>query len=254
MLAGIGGIKYEQNYFLYKKPFVSNIDFKPSWVPLQQGSYKGLASIYDVNIVKLLKTPTLDQTTRHSIPLLLYATTWYQYIPESSFKGNLEAGPRWIGRFQYLVGILPTALLAIGCFTMAAMLWRAFLLGWKGVGAPELLGLCAALAFVGNVVLLLHEFALTDVWSILQGRLLFPTILGAMILCDLGASALARRMGAQQFRALLNVWICLLLAGSVAYFGVEIALHPTRFLFDCARLAPPSQPFLAAYEAVSVCV
>jgi hypothetical protein len=225
LVLALGCVKYFQNAVLYGRPFVSNLDFNPGWLAGQQGTYRGLSSIFDVNIFKLIRTPILDESTVHSIPLVLYGTFWYQYIPESNFRGNLSPGPRMIGRFMDLVGVLPALVLAIGVIAVPLRLLEDRRPALPRAAAGTLLRSFAAAAFAANLALLLYELSLFDNWSTLQARSLFPSILGGFVLFDLGIETLARRIDTPR---VFKFWHYAFLAGVAAYYAVEIVSASPR--------------------------
>jgi len=217
----LGSAKYVLNASTYGNPFISNLNFNHVWIKQQQGTYLGLYSLLDCNVFKLLRKPTLDESTKHSIPLMLYGTFWYQWIPESNFRGNSLPLTSWIGRYMDCLGILPTAISVLGIFVFSRKLWCS-----NGecpfVEPSGLLKGAAVLTFVGNLLILLRTFFQTDVWSVLQARSLFPSILGALVVCDQGLSCFAFRIRASRT---ITYWRLLFVVGAVSYFVSEIVLQ-----------------------------
>jgi len=221
-LLGLGSLKYIQNIELYNKPFVSNLDFTPFWLHEQQGTYQGLSSIFDINAFKLIRHPILDESTQHSIPLMFYGTFWYQYIPESTFKGNLMPKTNYVGRYQYLAGILPATVLIVGGLAGLTKLLRRMKSKPFDLSLQDSLRLSSSAAFFGTVALLLYQLSLFDNWSILQARSLFPAILGSFILFDIGIETLAHWINT---RRTFKYWQSAFLIGSTSYFVVEVTLQ-----------------------------
>ena len=220
-ILGCGSLKYIQNAARYGKPFVTSCDFKPGWLAGQQGTYQGLGSIFDINIMKLLRCPTMDSSTLHSIPLLLYGTFWYQYIPESNFHGNAVPVLRHLGRYMNAVGFLPTCLCIIGGLmflyrslpSACSRLSTVSRQGWLRAAAP--------LVFAGNLAMLLGSFFQFDAWSILQARSLFPTLLGGFVLADIALAYPATWIKTER---VMTIWQWAFVPGTVAYFTGEIVL------------------------------
>ena len=218
LLLAIGSMKYGQNALLYGKPLVSNLNFNPPWVAWQQGTYTGLKSVLDANILKLVVKPTYDESTRHAVPLLLYGTFWYQYIPESNFHGNLSPVLKRLGSWMYVVGIIPTLLLLVGL--MALIRSPRLTLGipsWRGLLRGAAIG-----AFALNLAIVLWTFRNFDVWSILQARLLFPSLPGALVLLDAGIASIKGRLNLSHC---LCIWSTAFGVGVVGYFGSEVVLQ-----------------------------
>jgi hypothetical protein len=218
LLLAVGSMKYEQNALLYGKPLVTNLNFNPPWVAAQQGTYTGLKSVLDANILKLVIKPTSDESTHHAVPLLLYGTFWYQYIPESNFHGNLTPGLNRLGSWMYVVGVIPTLLLLVGLMalirsprlTLGIPGWRGWL---RGV---------AVSVFAVNLAIVLWTFRNFDVWSILQARLLFPTLPGALVLLDAGIASIKGRLNLDNC---LCIWSAAFGVGVAGYFGSEVILQ-----------------------------
>jgi len=186
LVLAIGGYKHVQNYVQYGRPFLSNLDFDPAWAAGQKGTYRGLDSFLDLGVHKLVRQPGFSEATRHSYPLMLYGTFWYQYIPESNFRGCRSATLRPLGSLIYLLGLAPTALTACGlilCFRDAC----------RGRGDPAAVaGILAIALLLANLGLLLAAELRYDVWSIMQARLLFPSIFGFVVPLTRGLEWAAR--------------------------------------------------------------
>jgi 4-amino-4-deoxy-L-arabinose transferase-like glycosyltransferase len=73
---GLGSYKFIQNYREAKNPFTSNLDLPLPWVAEQQLSYRGAASFFDVNLLKLIKSPSGSPAIIAAYPLVFYGTFW----------------------------------------------------------------------------------------------------------------------------------------------------------------------------------
>lgn len=224
-LLSAGCAKYIQNIVQHRRPFVSNLDFKPEWLPSNQGTYNGFVSIVDVNLFKLVQEPVLSDTTRHSIPLLLYGTFWYHYFNDSNFRGNLLTKPKHIGRFLYLVGFIPTVLLLVGFFNI--LLIFSHWVRAKLSDAAMILQFSAVAVFLANIAMLLWVFSKWDAWSILQARSIFPALIGGFVLFEAGIQVVQRRVDTTM---LFRIWQSAFLIGVASYFAVELAIWSTPSL------------------------
>lgn len=122
-----GSYKYVDNYRKEGKVFVHNLDIFP--LPYHAVFYQGLSSLYNCNIISLIKDPNLSSKhpSQHAAPLLLYGTFWYKHF---YFENNLGFGNvtkfRYIGSLCYILAILPTLLIFWG---MVDATQKAFVLG-----------------------------------------------------------------------------------------------------------------------------
>ncbi|MDI6741845.1 MAG: glycosyltransferase family 39 protein, partial [Smithella sp.] len=117
----IGSYKYIQNTVSLGTPIIHNLDFNPIWAEQQKPTLQGISSFVDFNILKLVETPTVSSSTLHSLPLLFYGTFWYEYIPESSFRGNLTNLSK-VGSLIYVIALIPTMLIFLGLMRILSSL------------------------------------------------------------------------------------------------------------------------------------
>jgi 4-amino-4-deoxy-L-arabinose transferase-like glycosyltransferase len=187
----VGGYKFAENYVRLGSPFVSNLDFNYPWVYAQKQSYRGVASFLDFNLLKLLKSPAVSPATEGSYPLLLYGTFWYQHIPESNFAGDRRAPFNYLGSVIYLLALVPSVLCAIGTIVLLKAVPRLLRSGGFEEAADRQTLMCAAALFIlfGNLLLIFTAAFKYHVWSILQGRLLFPSFLGLLVAYGAGFAA-----------------------------------------------------------------
>jgi 4-amino-4-deoxy-L-arabinose transferase-like glycosyltransferase len=106
----IGSYKYVESAIHFGQPFVHNLDFDPPWAAAQKPTYVGMTSLYDVNLLELVKHPTYSDHTRFSYPLLLYGTFWYPYYMEASSGSALD----YLGSAIYVVALIPSLVMFIG--------------------------------------------------------------------------------------------------------------------------------------------
>jgi hypothetical protein len=219
LAAIVGCYKYVENQMHYGGPVIHNLDLQHEWGISQTGTYTGVRSLVDFDIVKLLRSPRLSEQTAHSIPLLMYGTLWYSHIRESSFQSPASAA--YVAPALYLLGLAPTALLIAGWW----MLWMTRPGGDRELASFDRL----AAALLGlNLALVIALGLRYDVWSCFQSRLLFPSMAGIVLSLATGLEFVWRRWPAPLRAIVLLNLVCLFMA-FVTYYAVEIACRdPVR--------------------------
>jgi 4-amino-4-deoxy-L-arabinose transferase-like glycosyltransferase len=180
----LGCYKYVESLVLFGNAAVSNLDFG-NWIREQQPTWLGVSSLFDFNLLKLIRDPVISAATVHSYPLMIYGSFWYALIPESTFQGNLIPPFNRIGSLIYIAALVPTLLMLVGAVRIA--------LAALGLGsrAPrhDALDRNARRDYEGVLLLvaLLNLFLIVavgwkyDVWSVFQGRLLFPSYFALLL-------------------------------------------------------------------------
>jgi 4-amino-4-deoxy-L-arabinose transferase-like glycosyltransferase len=222
LAAGLGSWRYVQSYREARNPFVSNLDSGHPWVIAQQSSYRGAVSFFDVNLWKLLRSPSVSPQTQGAYPLLLYGTFWYQHIPESNFYGSSSAPYYYLGSVIYVLALAPSLVFFYGLFLLAERLPR-FVISCDLSRQDDqrlLAGFVAVLFLLGNLALIVAVALKYHVWTLMQGRLLFPSFCGLLVAFGTGASALADGRTAS---AVLKAAMVALLACFFLYFASEIS-------------------------------
>jgi len=159
----LGSYKFIENEVRYGRALVHGMEFGQPWVEDQRPTVLGLRSWVDIDIVTLLREPYSERreggvTNPHSVPLLMYATLWYAYVPVSNFRGIWER-TAVLPQLTYLLAI-PATLLIVA--------------GW--IAAIRRPGAWIPLAFfAGNLAIVLAAGVKFDAWSCFQSRLLFPS-------------------------------------------------------------------------------
>ena len=222
LACGLGSYKFVRNYIEVKNPFVSNLDLGFSWVAEQKESYRGAASYYDANLLKLVASPSLSPATEGAYPLLLYGTFWYQHIPESNLLGSRRAPFNYLGSAIYVLALVPTAIFFYGLLILLKRLPR--FLGGFDPSLEEcrrlLVSYVAVFCFLGNLALIGDVVLKYHVWSVMQGRLLFPSFTGMLVPFGVGIAATANyRFAHAALRWAMGALICCF----GAYFASEIA-------------------------------
>jgi hypothetical protein len=211
----LGCYKYVENAVNFGNPIVHNLDDAGPVMQSQRGVWKGPQTIFDLNIVKLIRRPILQIHNTFSYPLLFYATFWYPHIPDSSYRANIN-GYAWVGSLIYALAIVPTLIFLIG---LARGTWIS---ATSGLHSPrDRLVACAIAMLLANFLVVLAAGIKYDIWSCFQSRLCFQSFLPMMMLFSLGMEILPRwrwLRGIVQTICWGTVLCCLL------YFAVEIAL------------------------------
>jgi len=193
MFSLIGSYKFVQNQIYLSKPFYNNLDSNEPWLKKQKPTYIGLKSIYDINLVKLVSYPTITPHTSHSYPLLLYGTFWYQYIPESNFKGN-RSPLKYLGSFIYIVAVVPTLIFFVGFLRVIYSGHK--LLSYRRLSKIYFNKLLYEIILVGllmmNILMVVSVGVKYDVTSVFQSRSFFPSFGGIIIIFSSGLNLLKR--------------------------------------------------------------
>jgi 4-amino-4-deoxy-L-arabinose transferase-like glycosyltransferase len=227
----LGCYKYVENFILFGNPTVSNLDFW-NWTSEQQPTWLGISSLLDFNLLKLVRDPVISASTVHSYPLMLYGSFWYALIPESTFRSNLVSPFNHLGSMIYLAALCPTLLMLVGAnrIAMAALGIRAWAETAQSAHARNRLDYegVLLLTFLLNFLLIVTVGWSSDVWSVFQGRLLFPSFFPLLLAFNAGME------GADHSRLLANLMRCLmaaLIALFLVYIIVEVWLaiyHPVN--------------------------
>lgn len=220
----LGCYKYAENAYFFGNPIISNLDLW-SWAQSQQPTWIGVPSLIDFNLTKLVRNPIISISSVHSYPLMIYGSFWYPLIPESTFIGNLLSPFNRLGSLIYLAALGPTLLMCVGAaqMAMAAVRWGAFATPIPSADIRErtVYEGCLLLTLALNLVLILIVGWRSDVWSVFQGRLLFPCYFVFLLAFNRGTEwAQSSRLITSVIRITMGALIGLFLA----YFAVEIWL------------------------------
>ncbi len=212
----LGSYKFIENTMRLGRPLVHNMSFEPEWAVRQEGTWQGVSTLLDINVWRLIEKPARFRPVQHSIPLLLYGSTWYPL--KVTFGWQATRFPPTIPRILYVAGVVP-ALLVIGGVLLLAWFSRTL------VHAPRLTGddyfrrvhaLTLLLVIGGTFGVVISAGLRFDAWSSFSGRLLFPSMGALCVSLGVGLGRLpdaaARGMG----WALWFAW-----GASLVYFAVE---------------------------------
>ena len=222
LAGGLGSWRFVQNYRQVGNPFVSNLDSGHPWMIAQQSSYRGAVSFFDVNLWKLLRSPSVSPKTEGAYPLLLYGTFWYQHIPESNFLGSGSYPFYYLGSVIYVLALASSLVFVFGLFLLAKRLPR--FVATCDLSQEEdqrfLTGFVAVLFLFGNLALILAVALKYHVWTLMQGRLLFPSFCGLLAPFGVGVSALADK---RLTGTVVKVAMVALVACFCLYFASELS-------------------------------
>src|SRR5262249_1871262 len=156
---------------------------------------------------------------------MIYGSFWYALIPESTFRSNLVPPFHRLGSMIYLVALCPTLLMLAGVVRIgiAAMRFCFWSLPQSDQKARDRFGYEGSLllSFLLNFFLIFAAGWRYDVWSVFQGRLLFPSYFALLLAFTAGMEwAEASRPLILLIRWLMVALIALFLA----YLIVDISL------------------------------
>ena len=220
----LGSYKFIENIRHFHRPIVHNLDLDTQWSREQRPALRKPAEFFlDFNLIKLFKHPVVSDMTLHSLPMLLYGTFWYQYIPESNFQGNLTKF-KYLGSSIYILALLPSFLCFVGFLKLLA-LTRSALFGKKNNNLHPKLAyyqIACFLMLLANLLGVVLVGLRYNVWSCFQSRLLFPSFFVIVMLFASGLSYVEYNNEALKntVYALLNILFILF----IGYFIIEIAL------------------------------
>ena len=220
----LGSYKFVDNYLSVSDAFANTMD-DPRWdLSSQKQSYRGIGSYLDVNIVHLLESPTVSLATDGSYPLLLYGSFWYQHIPESNWRGNLNRRLRYLGPMIYLVALVPTAFFFAGLAALARG-FPALIRRFDGNQPADqrlltvYVAVVTLLTLLAMMVLAMNKY---HVWSIMQARFLFPVLFGGLGAFSTGVATFS---GSRLPAVILDSSMYLLVGLFGLYFASEIGLR-----------------------------
>lgn len=200
---------------------VGNDILEQEWVEAQTGTYVGVSSLVDVNVVKLAKHPFVAEETMHSIPLLMYGTFWNAYIQESNLNRTRAHPWKVVVRLIYLAGIVPTLLILFGFLRRALDARRLFGELRTGDGLTERLKEVVLLLSLAGASALVVKWGLKhDAWSFFQARLVFPAFLAISLSLAWGLESIERR--GPLVRYLTGALLLSLYALIAAYYAIEL--------------------------------
>lgn len=230
IFAALGCYKFVENQIYHGRPIVHNMDAGGPVYESQRGTWKGPATIFDINVLKLIQRPILQTKNTFSYPLLMYGTMWYPHIPESSYSANVW-GYAWVGSMIYTVAIVPTILFLMG-------LWRGIVrtlaIMKPQAGPSDMIIAASTLLLLSNVAVVIAAGIKYDAWSNFQSRLCFQSLMPALVLLSLRIEMLPASKRARQV-AYAFCWITVIFG--LLYFAIEVP-----FAMELLPKGTPVQP------------
>lgn len=230
----LGSYKFVENTVNFGKPMLSIEDDTTgvhNWIRRQPKTYQGWESMVDFNLGTLMAHPFLSEHAIHSVPLLLYATFWYSYIPESNFNATRDYPLSVLPRTIYIFGLVPTVLMVTG---IANVLWRnrtplKHFHASTSIFNRHLKESVLVIILVMNFMLVLIWGLKHNAWSFFQGRLLFPSFLALAFSLGWGLERITQWRAVLQPVFILGLYLTYALL--LCYFGVEMgALFFSKYL------------------------
>lgn len=208
----VGSYKFVENQIRFGRPVVHMLDFPATSMPRQKGTIQGVRSFVSFDLPKLVANPFDRAIARHSVPTLLYATTWYPYIRESNFRLQRRSGFGLLAPLLCLVGIVPTALGLIGLGRVVGGLRELALVPSLPEERYVALGrrVTAVALFLATLGIVVTAGVRYDVVSCFQGRLVFPALFAGLLLMAGGFDGVvAWRAGSRRWlnAALLTAYV-----------------------------------------------
>ena len=217
----VGCYKFVENYQRFGRPVVHNLDFSGTAMAKQKGTIIGLQSFTDFDVPRLVAVPFERRRTLHSVPLMMYATTWYPYLRDSNFRLLSRGTGGWLARLLCLAGIVPTMLGLIGLGRVLGGLGA--ITNLRSLPEEEYVALgqrvTATVLLLATLGIVIWAGVKYDVFSCFQGRLLFPVLSSGLLLLAGGFD------GVVAWRDGTRRWLTGALASSYAVFGAYFAFE-----------------------------
>ena len=217
--AALGCYKYVDNYLVYRNPTITNLDTNSEWVVRQQKLYRGWKSYSNLNIARIVHDPIFDEKDDEGYPVLFYASFWYPHLRDSSFAWKTPI--RTPGSLTYIFASVPTSAFLAGLAVFLAQLWKL----WRNpsrLDSDALMLYAAGVILLSNTALLLGAVAKYHVWSIVQSRLLFPSIFGGFAIFSEGVRLFESR---RVLKVTLAVTMVCLTVLFLVYLCAEIGMN-----------------------------
>jgi 4-amino-4-deoxy-L-arabinose transferase-like glycosyltransferase len=194
IVVSVGSYKFIENYRYYHDPFVNNMDARPTpaWVVEQRRSYRGWRSFADFDLTKLVASPSVSDLTNGSYPVLLYGTFWYQHNPISNFAWLTPVNR--LAQLIYLIATIPTLAFLIGAVGLIRRAPELMINVQHAANlAPKVaIRYASAAALVLNLGMLVVTVLKYHVWSIMDARLLYPSLFGGLVIFSSGVEIVSR--------------------------------------------------------------
>ena len=230
----LGSYKYVENFIFFGDPTVSNLDFG-DFAKDQRPTWLGASSLFDFNLLKLVRHPVISTATVHSYPLMLYGSFWYSFIPESTFRSNIIAPFVGLGSLIYIAALLPTLVVLLGAVRIGRSVLHIRLSAMPGHDLDRQLRSeyerTLLLTLSLNFLLILFVGWKSDVLSVFQGRLLFPSYAAFLLAFNSGMEwANSSALKTTVIRCSLALLIVLFLSYAIinVWLAIQYPVNPLR--------------------------
>ncbi len=191
---------------------------------------------------RLISSPSLSSSTESAYPLMLYATFWYQHIPECSFFGSSHRPFTFLAVAIYILALVPTATFLVGIRTLGNRL-PCLLRRFRSDNQQDCHALTRYAAtglLIANLGIMIAALVKYHVCSIMQGRLLFPSFFGILAVFAVGTEQMGRNQWGSRLLKFSVAALCVLF---VTYLLGEIAVTVVQ------RFMPGVKEYLKAIAA-----
>lgn len=219
----VGSYKFVENQRRFGHPIVHMLDLPQTAMQSQKGTIQGARSFLTFDLPRLVVSPFDRRVTMHSVPMMLYATTWYSYLRESNFRLSRRSGFGVLAPLLCLVGFVPTMLGLVGLGRVLGGLREVARVPTLPEEHYRALGrrVTAVGLFLATLGIVITAGVRYDVWSCFQGRLLFPVLFAGLLLMAGGFDGVvAWRPGARRW---LTAALSTAYVAWGAYYGVMLA-------------------------------
>jgi 4-amino-4-deoxy-L-arabinose transferase-like glycosyltransferase len=221
----LGGYKFADNAVRYHDPFFNNMDLQDDdWRIAHRQTYRGIASLVDVNLERLLISPFMSPVTDGSYPVMLYGTFWFQHIRESNFIRLGFEKVRYLAWGIFVLALIPSLVFFTGLGGLARDL-PGLLRKFDGARAEDLRALMrstqAMILCLGILMLWITAWRYQE-FSAMQGRLLFPWMFGGAVVFSRGVPKGDRGIAARGVRIAIFGLIALFLIYLASEMGALV--------------------------------
>jgi hypothetical protein len=218
LIAGaVGSYKFVESGIRYGRPFVTALEIAPPGILAQQRIAPGIGPFLDLDVLAVLRSP-VSETLTGSPWLLLYASFWYPFDLVAYLRG--PEGQRLLSRVIALLALGPTTAMVLGLAMAVRDAWTLAVTRALPPGDRQerLFRSACVMLLLANLALVVLAGARSGVWSVFQGRHLFPSMPGLLAALGLGLGPLAAlgRGG----RAVVWGWLGLLMASYLGYLAL----------------------------------
>lgn len=220
----LGSYKLLENWYYEGNPFVHNLDFFPLG---GQDIYQGIKSVINFNLPNLIENPVFDEihSSRHSYPLMLYATFWWsKHISfENGFELAAKTNFKYVGSVIYMLAFIPTLLLAHGGLLLCKktfMVLKNYSLQKEETFKIDFFYITVFLLLLSSIGFTIAAGIKYDDWPFFHSRLFSHAFFGFVLMMAMSLEVISKK---SNFFISVFAWIMILLSATfVFYFAGEI--------------------------------